>query len=321
MRGALAAATFWSWRCSPPLAASLEEPIHPSDLTSELPARLIVIDQTGRYLHTMSRERALSHLDKHATRCSIFVEDGITFLQWHDIVAPRNRRVPRIPRRDLIYARDGWRCQYCLADLAHLPHELTLDHIIPASWFDDRADAWTWENLTTSCRSCNWAKADQSPQQWGYEPYSAAIRPNFDQMERMLLQLALYKALRAQGKITSSAPLERLMVPAIKLAGSSPAPSTVPARGGSDTASMRMSAAYKAMDEAGDTASEPAQLDAGSRPAAGFMASADTDVSEVRQRGAAHCFGSVSSLPTGAENAVQVRPLVMSLQGGSSCSQ
>jgi hypothetical protein len=100
-------------------------------------------------------------------------------LRWHDLTAPE-RRIPKTPRRELIFARDGFACQYCGSSL--LWREATIDHLIPASTFADRADAWTWENLVTACRPCNAAKADTHPSQYGW-PRTLPVKPRRGELD------------------------------------------------------------------------------------------------------------------------------------------
>ena len=66
----------------------------------------------------------------------------------------RPRPVARLSRRE-VFARDGYRCQYC----GHATHNLTLDHVIPRS----RGGGHSWENLTSACKSCNHRKAGRTP--------------------------------------------------------------------------------------------------------------------------------------------------------------
>ena len=60
------------------------------------------------------------------------------------------------PRRLALYLRDGFRCQYCGADLAGAPAErLTLDHL--TAGHADHRD----QNLVLACLSCNSARQDK----------------------------------------------------------------------------------------------------------------------------------------------------------------
>jgi 5-methylcytosine-specific restriction endonuclease McrA len=61
--------------------------------------------------------------------------------------------------RDNLFERDNYRCQYCgnHFDAGHL----NMDHVIPR----DRGGRTSWENIVTSCISCNSRKANRLPHQ------------------------------------------------------------------------------------------------------------------------------------------------------------
>jgi 5-methylcytosine-specific restriction endonuclease McrA len=69
-------------------------------------------------------------------------------------------RVPRLVQRKIsrkaLFARDGWRCQYC-----GTAGKLTLDHVVPRS----RGGESEWENVVTSCAPCNLRKGDRLPEE------------------------------------------------------------------------------------------------------------------------------------------------------------
>ena len=56
-----------------------------------------------------------------------------------------------------IYARDGYRCQYCGAKCSI--DELTYDHVTPRS----RGGRTTWDNIVSCCYACNAKKANRTP--------------------------------------------------------------------------------------------------------------------------------------------------------------
>jgi 5-methylcytosine-specific restriction endonuclease McrA len=66
-------------------------------------------------------------------------------------------RVPRAVQRKIsrraLFARDGWRCVYC----GDGHGRLTLDHVVPRS----RGGESSWENVVTSCASCNHKKGNR----------------------------------------------------------------------------------------------------------------------------------------------------------------
>lgn len=78
------------------------------------------------------------------------------------LLLSRYGRVPRatlrLSRRN-VFLRDDYTCQYCgrTPDVS----ELNLDHVIPRS----RGGPATWENLVTSCRTCNLRKGNATPEE------------------------------------------------------------------------------------------------------------------------------------------------------------
>jgi 5-methylcytosine-specific restriction endonuclease McrA len=74
-------------------------------------------------------------------------------------------RVPRVVHRRIsrraLFARDGWRCQYCGTS-----GRLTLDHVVPRS----RGGDSVWENVVASCAPCNLRKGDRLPEEVQMHP-------------------------------------------------------------------------------------------------------------------------------------------------------
>ncbi len=71
-------------------------------------------------------------------------------------------RVPRNGARKIsrraVFARAGYRCQYCGAS-----SHLTLDHVTPRS----RGGRSSWENVVTCCSPCNLRKGSRLPEEVG----------------------------------------------------------------------------------------------------------------------------------------------------------
>jgi 5-methylcytosine-specific restriction endonuclease McrA len=61
--------------------------------------------------------------------------------------------------RENLFERDDYRCQYCGKHFESL--QLNMDHVIPR----DRGGRTSWENIVTSCISCNSRKANRLPHQ------------------------------------------------------------------------------------------------------------------------------------------------------------
>lgn len=89
--------------------------------------------------------------------------------------------VPRRFRRQVtntfLFARDGYRCQYCGRHQVELKlrEALTRDHVIPIS----RGGANEWTNCVTACSSCNLRKADHYPRECGMHPLTRPVEPHF----------------------------------------------------------------------------------------------------------------------------------------------
>jgi len=81
-------------------------------------------------------------------------------------------RVPRVVQRKIsrraLFARDGWRCQYCGES-----GRLTLDHVVPRS----RGGESVWENVVASCAPCNLKKGDQLPEEARMHPQMHPRQP------------------------------------------------------------------------------------------------------------------------------------------------
>ncbi|MFG1461765.1 HNH endonuclease [Xanthobacter sp. DSM 24535] len=61
--------------------------------------------------------------------------------------------------RALVFARDGFACVYCGAQGGNLH----CDHVMPFS----RGGRSALQNLATACDTCNSAKRDRTPEEWG----------------------------------------------------------------------------------------------------------------------------------------------------------
>ncbi len=72
-----------------------------------------------------------------------------------------------------IYARDGYRCQYCHTKCSI--DGLTYDHVIPRS----RGGRTTWDNIVSCCYACNAAKANRTPAEARLTLRSVPTRPTW----------------------------------------------------------------------------------------------------------------------------------------------
>lgn len=92
------------------------------------------------------------------------------------LLLSRYGRVPgttlRLSRRN-VYLRDDYTCQYCGRQLAS--PELNLDHVTPRA----QGGSATWENLVTSCRTCNFDKGSATPEAAGMRLLRRPTRPSW----------------------------------------------------------------------------------------------------------------------------------------------
>jgi len=98
------------------------------------------------------------------------VPSVLRLLYYVDMVKRRSRSGAK---REKIYQRDKFRCQYCNIRVGQINKkleggarimtraDLTLDHILPQS----RGGATRPDNLVTCCKPCNQRKADRTPEE------------------------------------------------------------------------------------------------------------------------------------------------------------
>jgi 5-methylcytosine-specific restriction endonuclease McrA len=115
------------------------------------------------------------------------VDSGRVFRsQWAEIPCPvviRLARFVHVPRRfrrqvtnTFLFARDGYRCQYCNRHRSELRDRefLTRDHVVPISCGGENS----WGNCVTACSHCNNRKASHLPEQCGMFPLRIPHEPN-----------------------------------------------------------------------------------------------------------------------------------------------
>jgi 5-methylcytosine-specific restriction endonuclease McrA len=104
--------------------------------------------------------------------------------------------VPRRFRRQVtntfLFARDGYRCQYCHRGHGDLRHRecLTRDHLIPLSRGGDNE----WTNVVTACSTCNTRKGNHLPQECGMHPWAAPREPHFVHLSWAVRRLSSQQA-------------------------------------------------------------------------------------------------------------------------------
>lgn len=70
-----------------------------------------------------------------------------------------------------VYARDGYRCQYCNTHCK--TDELTYDHVIPRS----KGGKTEWDNIVSCCYDCNSYKGGRTPEQAKMKLLKKPVRP------------------------------------------------------------------------------------------------------------------------------------------------
>ena len=104
-------------------------------------------------------------------------------LEYPTPVVIRLVRYVHVPRRfrrqvtnTFLFARDGYRCQYCGRHRSDLGYResLTRDHVVPIS----RGGGNGWRNVVTACSRCNLTKGDRLPEECGWELVRPPREPN-----------------------------------------------------------------------------------------------------------------------------------------------
>ena len=149
--------------------------------------RVLVLNATFEPINVCTVRRATVLLLKEKAE---LLEQGAYDLHWATGSVPRPVvirlvtyvRVPRdthkrkITRR-AVFARDGWKCQYCGSRTS-----LTVDHVIPRS----KGGGSSWENIVAACAPCNRRKGDRLPHQISMHPRIKPRVPN----PQIFIQLA-----------------------------------------------------------------------------------------------------------------------------------
>ncbi len=115
-----------------------------------------ILEEYGATVHSVSREFRIPAV--------------IRLRRWVNL--KRKAPIIRFSRAN-IYARDDYRCQYCLLMLPE--RELTLDHVYPAV----RGGRKTWENIVAACIRCNQRKGNRTPDEAGMRLYKHPNAPRW----------------------------------------------------------------------------------------------------------------------------------------------
>jgi HNH endonuclease len=91
-----------------------------------------------------------------------------------------DKRLTIYAEREIMYNRDCNMCAYC--GIVYKDEKLSIDHVIPRA----HGGRHTWTNTVTSCKPCNHAKADRTPEQAGMQLLYVPYAPMFQ--EKLLLE-------------------------------------------------------------------------------------------------------------------------------------
>lgn len=170
----------------------------------------VVVDSTLEILKVVDWSRAVTMVVSKDAYIVLPRSDGALVRSQHlslpkPLVVGLSRYVPWRDLRgfnpdetkvsySVIHVRDHWTCQYCGRILSH--SQATVDHVIPRS----KGGRSTWNNLCTSCMSCNNRKGCRTPEEAGMANPSI---PAFKDSNRIaLMQSFLYGAIEESSHIT-----------------------------------------------------------------------------------------------------------------------
>ena len=130
-------------------------------------APVLVLNQNYQPLNICNVRRAVALLGKGKAEsisetgeflrsATDLIEKPVIIRLFYMVKRPLHRR--KLSRRE-VFARDGYRCQYC----GTRARDLTLDHVVPRS----RGGQHSWENIVSACKPCNHGKAGRTPREAG----------------------------------------------------------------------------------------------------------------------------------------------------------
>jgi 5-methylcytosine-specific restriction endonuclease McrA len=122
-------------------------------------------------------------------KAEIVETDGEVPVRSMRLVVPRPAvirlvRFVHVPRRfrrqvtnTFLFARDGYRCQFCGRHQSELKFRecLTRDHLVPLSLGGTN----DWTNVITACSTCNTRKGNRLPEECGMLPLRMPAEPHF----------------------------------------------------------------------------------------------------------------------------------------------
>lgn len=126
--------------------------------------KVLVLNADYAPINIVTKRKAILYYIKK--KVQILSEQVVRLLNY--IRLPYKRITANSVNRRAIFARDGYTCAYCKSK-----ENLTIDHILPIS----RQGESIWENLITSCLSCNMKKGSRTPNEAGMQLHFQPYKP------------------------------------------------------------------------------------------------------------------------------------------------
>lgn len=149
-----------------------------------VPARILPL-HAGFVLYFSGRASSLA--DSPHTIRSVTQSFKVPWIVRVNNAPPKKARAGETLKfsRQNIYLRDNHRCTYCGTRFG--AQQLTLDHLVPLS----RGGKTTWENIVTSCRSCNFRKGSATIEELGIRLERLPARPHLSSQVLFALRYGL----------------------------------------------------------------------------------------------------------------------------------
>ena len=145
-------------------------------------AHVLFLDINYRPLAVRELRRALTKIANGKVEVVEYSRDRMIYTAESSQPMPSVVRVLRNFKRDRmrvkfsrlnIYARDGFTCQY--DGQRYMTEDLNFDHVVPRS----QGGKTCWENIVTSCLSCNSMKGNRTPAEAGMKLLRLPKKPHF----------------------------------------------------------------------------------------------------------------------------------------------
>ena len=152
----------------------------------------LVLNADYTPLNTILWKRALLWAMKHEHNPKLGIEI-LDFYKDDYILGANNKKIPvpavarrvkyiKVNQQEIkfsrknIFIRDNYTCQYCGEFFD--TDELTYDHVVPKSKWNQNSSPTTWTNIVTCCEPCNKKKGNKTLSQCGMVLKSQPSKPD-----------------------------------------------------------------------------------------------------------------------------------------------